>query len=377
MLFKKHYPCLDVLRSIAIILVMLMHFNERFYPLPKTSLLNHLATWGWNGVGLFFALSGFLIGGQIIEELRAHTFNFKRFYIKRFWRIFPPYYVSLLVIGIFFFTGVLTTGADTSTIIKTFVYHIFYLQNYLHLYGFQLSLYWSLAIEEQFYILAPLFLFLLWKYFRAYSIHIMAALILLAITMRFVFYTPNLDWPWQVRYPFHTRFDSLLFGVLASYLFIAYNDKLLKLSTMTKGLLLICSFAAIGVCLVYGKLENGYFNTCWQFTLSGFGFTLLTLSLTISSFDFRVHAYVQKFFALVAKLSYTMYLYHLILLLFIRHIISSVHRYFNLRLGFSDFLLWFCVYFLAVLAASWIIYRIIDRPSMSYRKKIIERMKAG
>jgi len=84
MLFNKHYPCLDFLRAIAISLVLLVHFSSMFYPLPQDTFFVHFLLWGWNGVGLFFALSGFLIGGQIIEALQRDSFSFKKFYIKRF-----------------------------------------------------------------------------------------------------------------------------------------------------------------------------------------------------------------------------------------------------------------------------------------------------
>lgn len=67
--FKKHYPELDLIRAIAITLVMLIHFSKRAFSLPQDGILTNFFHWGWNGVTLFFALSGFLIGGQIIESL--------------------------------------------------------------------------------------------------------------------------------------------------------------------------------------------------------------------------------------------------------------------------------------------------------------------
>ncbi|MBI5893395.1 MAG: acyltransferase [Deltaproteobacteria bacterium] len=98
MLFKKHYFELDMIRAIAITMVLMRHF---YYMVGFPHLAYYdviFFVWGWHGVDLFFALSGFLIGGQIIEENLNNTFSFKRFYIKRFWRIFPPYYFSILVV---------------------------------------------------------------------------------------------------------------------------------------------------------------------------------------------------------------------------------------------------------------------------------------
>lgn len=59
-------------------------------------------SWGWHGVDLFFALSGFLIGGQIIEECRNREFSFSRFFIKRSFRILPPYFFAIAVFVAFF-----------------------------------------------------------------------------------------------------------------------------------------------------------------------------------------------------------------------------------------------------------------------------------
>lgn len=336
----------------------------------------HFILWGWNGVGLFFALSGFLIGGQIIEALQRDSFSFKKFYIKRFWRIFPPYYFSLLLVAVLMYAGLAKPIGDTEATVKTFVYHMFYLQNYLHIPQVRLALYWSLAVEEQFYVLAPLLLYIIWRYCRPYFALILTALILLGISLRFITYGPGIDWLLDIRWPFHTRFDSLLFGVMAAYIFITYNERLRRLSVFMKGVFFLSAFAAIGIALIYGKDTNSYFNSTWQFTLTGFGFAMLTLSIAISSFDAYIHVYLKRFFALVAKLSYTMYLYHLMLVLPVGFVVIRAHKLLGYRPGPIGFVFSFCLYFLIVLLVSAIIYHFIDRPAMSYRKRILKRMAA-
>lgn len=196
-----------------------------FIPFPKKVFFTTSYSWGWNGVGLFFALSGFLIGGQIIEALQTKSLSFKKIYIKRFWRIFPPYYFSLLIVLLLFFTGLIpdlvSPSGDTMEIIKALLYHVFYLQNYLRVPRLQGSLYWSLAIEEQFYILAPVIFYLSWRYLRPYFYVIITGLILIGISTRFFLYGQDLNRLYHIRFPFHTRFDSLLFGVLAASVYIS------------------------------------------------------------------------------------------------------------------------------------------------------------
>ncbi len=379
LLFKRHYPGLDLLRSIAIILVLLIHFNRRFYPIPEEGVLFEIIDWGWNGVGLFFALSGFLIGGQIIEELQTGRFSFKKFYIKRFWRIFPPYYFSLLVVMVLFFAGstdenAIGVGTTSTRILKDFGYHIFYLQNYITEYLIQGGVYWSLAIEEQFYILAPLCIYLLIVYARKYFSIIMCLLIGIPVIIRFFLHSPDINWLFDIRFPFHTRFDSLLMGVLAAYLFIKHNKRLIGLKAPAKSILLLFSLITLGICMVYGGDTKGYFNNSWQFTLAGPGFAVLTLWACISPFGDYIPAFLKKFFALIAKLSYTMYLYHLILLFPLTSLIRKFYNFYDYPPTLTGFIIIFLIYFLVVVIVSSVVYFFIDRPSMNHRRRVIERM---
>lgn len=86
--------------------VMLRHFGARGGALDPDASITRLILWGSQGVALFFVLSGFLIGGQILEEVSSGGFSFKRFYFKRILRIFPPYYFSLFVVSVLFFAGI-------------------------------------------------------------------------------------------------------------------------------------------------------------------------------------------------------------------------------------------------------------------------------
>jgi peptidoglycan/LPS O-acetylase OafA/YrhL len=382
-LFNRNYPELDLLRSVAIILVMLVHCVRRVEILPSDSWLGQFASWGWNGVGLFFVLSGFLIGGQIIEATQRGVFSFKRFYIKRFWRIFPPYYFSLLVVTGLFLAGLadnnvvgLRTG--TQEFLTDLTYHILYLQNYLSWHKIQGALYFSLAIEEQFYILIPFVLFFLLRYQRGWFLAAIAALILTGVFIRFALYDPLITsagaWNLGIRFPFHTRFDSLLSGVLAAWLFIRYNNVLRRIPAAFRALLFISSAVAIGVCIVYGGDSNSYFNTCWQFIFTNFGFSVLILLMVTGSFSKYIRGSVHLFFAHIARLSYTMYLYHLILLF---PVVKLLRKFYPISWGSSKvlaFLIFFGIYFLSVVVLSSIVYRLIDAPSMKYRAKILSRM---
>jgi len=379
-LYGRHYPGLDLARVVAIILVMLTHLSSRVYFLPDTPTLTFI-TWGWHGVDLFFALSGFLIGGQIMEQSLAGRFSFKTFYIKRALRIFPPYYFSLLIMFAIYTTG---TGSffriainPTSTfddIIRTMSTHIFYVVNYFgSIHDFQQGIYWSLSMEEQFYIIAPLVLYLLIRYGRRLTPWGLGLLILTGVAIRFYVYTlptgPGYDWDAAVQRPFQMRFDTFIIGILAAYFFIKHHDWLYNCRAIRAAILAV-SLACLGLTIAYGFEGRGYFNDCWQFTLTGLGFSGLVLWLVITPLTRLIRP--KKVINHVAKISYPMYLNHIIM-------IRPAHLVFNRFFRFNNtsttnFFIFFAVYFLVAILISSFLYRLVDVPFMNYRKRFIKRV---
>jgi peptidoglycan/LPS O-acetylase OafA/YrhL len=157
---RGHVPELDGLRGIAILMVTAFHFSIVFA--GATGPVRHLRTLlvpGWSGVDLFFALSGFLITGILIDTKGTVSF-FRRFYIRRALRIFPVYYLALLVC--FTFARKFVMGSYPGTTIT--LAYVFHLSNWLSLTSSEipaLKHFWSLAVEEQFYFCWPAAVFLL------------------------------------------------------------------------------------------------------------------------------------------------------------------------------------------------------------------------
>jgi peptidoglycan/LPS O-acetylase OafA/YrhL len=153
---KKHYPALDGLRGIAILLVVLFHnfraFNYFFF--------------GWLGVDLFFVLSGFLITDILLNTVGSPHF-LRNFFMRRMLRIFPLYYLVLIIFFIAFpLLGLYKQELQFYQDHQSWFW--FYLQNWLlstdsSPRGGALDHFWSLAIEEQFYIIWPLIILLVRK----------------------------------------------------------------------------------------------------------------------------------------------------------------------------------------------------------------------
>jgi len=163
-----HVQSLDGLRGIAILLVMLFHFSGNGHGLTPSSLLvdrmfYRLTGAGWIGVDLFFVLSGFLITG-ILLDARGIPFYFRNFYVRRALRIFPLYYsalVLLLIMPLMFPHG---PAPHLST--RDAGWYLSYLSNVkMARAGWPsdtgLAHFWSLSVEEQFYLAWPVAVFAL------------------------------------------------------------------------------------------------------------------------------------------------------------------------------------------------------------------------
>src|ERR1700691_3959576 len=127
---------LDILRCVAVVMVILVHSGEsRFF-----------SRVGWTGVDLFFVLSGFLISGLLFSEYKKRkAISFKRFFIRRGLKIYPAFYVFLLCTGIAQYVRFHVLAAPA-----LFLNEIFFVMNY---FGGVWYHTWSLGVEEHFYIL--------------------------------------------------------------------------------------------------------------------------------------------------------------------------------------------------------------------------------
>jgi len=164
MLRSRRIPELDGLRGLAILLVILDHYiasasNARLGLWPHRAL--SLFTVGWSGVDLFFVLSGFLIGGILLDARDSPTY-FRTFYLRRVCRILPVYYAWILfyalTVGLVLWKSPGWLGISASSF-KPALIQVLFLQNMpirTQAYAWAwFGVTWSLAVEEQFYLIAP------------------------------------------------------------------------------------------------------------------------------------------------------------------------------------------------------------------------------
>jgi peptidoglycan/LPS O-acetylase OafA/YrhL len=220
----KRIPELDGLRGIAIGLVIVQHYFSGPMSLGSSTVLRVLSratSLCWSGVDLFFVLSGFLIGGILLDARHSPNY-FKVFYVRRICRIFPIYFA---VCGIAFFLQRTLLETDASRFGWLFVSkapwysYLLFMQNVWmavkNEWGIGLlAITWSLAVEEQFYLTLPALI----RFVRSSALpYVLGAGIILAPMIRTLLLLLHPENRMGLYVLLPCRMDSLLLGVLAAW----------------------------------------------------------------------------------------------------------------------------------------------------------------
>jgi len=393
---RSRDPALDGLRAISITLVILFHAVSIPAMLNTDGVQRYVeslpAHWHWmirgdKGVDLFFVLSGFLIGGALLaEKQRTGTINFGQFYFRRLLRLLPAYAVLLLILL------AAPIKQDKIYLLANF----FYVNNFLDFKNMIAPWTWSLAVEEQFYLLLPLFLMVLfWSSVQksrlllwtvAAAVAIRAALL---ISHEEFFLRPyaeiisNGDYLQTINDNLYTRFDALLVGVWVAYMqqMHAVALKAWFCSRPVCAALLIAS-ALLLLLLVMGApiatmhqswhpialfLFHAMNNTLFAFAIAALLICLLN--------DPGPGAGLRKFLSLsiwlpLAQLAYSIYLFHEIFLLlafaFIRVTFNNGSNAFGIE---HVWLLASATLIMSTLFAT-LVFIFIEKPPMNMRKQL-------
>jgi peptidoglycan/LPS O-acetylase OafA/YrhL len=318
-------PSLDGARGLAVLLVMLYHFSPFLAQARELGLLESAFAFGWSGVDLFFCLSGFLITGVLLSSKGASNY-FTAFYARRFLRIFPIYY---LVIGLAL-TVTIACPAARASLPQRFEmpWYAAFASNWLPVLTDRpprnsLGHLWSLAIEEQFYLVWPaVVLFCDARRLKMVALAGVATSVFLRLFTHFY-----LGAEVGPIYSTFTRCDGLLLGAFCAVLFREVGDpKKLQLGRW----ILIPAVAFFALLIALPKQKIWFFGL--GITLLSISYAALILQLALS--DRRPTA-LQRFFThpalrTVGRYSYGMYVYHVpILALTAAFIISPQSTLFN------------------------------------------------
>jgi peptidoglycan/LPS O-acetylase OafA/YrhL len=298
---NAHYPGLDTLRALAILMVIPFHLWQALKGEFVGDVVKTVVKHGWAGVDLFFVLSGFLIASQLFQSLqRDGRVNFRRFYFKRTLRILPSYYFVILLYYLWpAFREKPDLGPSGS--------FVFFWMNYRDkAAGFSHA--WSLCVEEHFYLLFPACVALWAVRPRLFRPAFLLPLALLSEPLlRLYLWTIDIPFFPFVYRQSHTHFDGLLVGISLALIRHARPHWWRSL-TSKPWLTLGCGLILVGLGMgLYTNLDLAV-SYALSLSLVGFGFGFLLLAAM--SPEFWLAEWKVPGAATVAALAFTLYLTH-------------------------------------------------------------------
>jgi peptidoglycan/LPS O-acetylase OafA/YrhL len=357
---RERQPGLDLLRALAIIVVVIYHAGIMGFPLP-----GRVHRFGWIGVDLFFVLSGYLIGGPLLAPLAANQpIALGRFLARRALRILPAY---LVVLSIYLFLPSWREYPEMSPPWKFLIS----VQNIGLHGGTAFSHAWSLAVEDQFYLLLPLVLLFLSRSRRA-AVVIPCFIVIGGIALRAVLARQNLAetgvsfraFQTWIYYPTWTRLDPLVCGVALAAIEKFRPQWWTRLIQVAPWLWLP-GFTLIVFALYLG--EGDYLTvvaSIWQFPLIAFGMATLLICAISPRLPFQRVAIPGA--AFVASIAYSAYLIQKLIIHFVAQFClthdiapTSVPILLSVEV---------CVY-----AAGTLLFLAIERPFLQLRHRIAPR----
>ncbi|AHI55788.1 acyltransferase family protein [Listeria ivanovii] len=305
---RKYVPSIDGLRALAVIAVISYHLNFSW------------AKGGFIGVDIFFVLSGYLITNILLTQWeKTQTLQLKQFWLRRFRRLIPAVYIMIVVVVIYsvlFHPEILKNLRGDA--IASFFYvsnwwFIFHNVSYFDSFGLPSPLknLWSLAIEEQFYLIWPAFLlvFLRWVKNPKLLLKIVIGLGLLSAIWMTILYDPGTD-PSRVYYGTDTRAFDLLAGCALAFVW-PFNRLSPVVPKKSKAVLNIAGTLSILLFLVFTAFVSEYQPFLYRGGLLFVAIIGVTMIATIS----HPASYLSKIFSFkplrwIGTRSYGIYLWH-------------------------------------------------------------------
>ena len=312
---------IDGLRALAVGVVILYH--------AKITLFGYeLFNGGYIGVDIFFVISGYLITKIILNELiLTNNFSFKNFYERRARRILPALlFVMLLTLP---FAWIFLLPSSLVDFSKSILYSLGFSSNYyFHYtgeeYGAENGLFlpflhtWSLSLEEQYYILFPIFLIFVFKYFKKYLLYFLILGFLLSL---FLAEMGVKKYPSSTFYFLHTRMWELLAGSILSY----YEIKLKNRNNYQKYNILLATLGLFLICYSIIFFDNKTSHPSFNTLLPVLGVCLIIWYSNKTNYITKLLS--TKLIVGIGLISYSLYLWHYPIFAFYRYSFASDNTY--------------------------------------------------
>jgi peptidoglycan/LPS O-acetylase OafA/YrhL len=360
---RSFYPRIEGFRGLAVLLVLISHWIIIQY-FPKFSFLDL----GFLGVNFFFVLSGFLITEILLIEIynREKPIQIiKNFFAKRTLRIFPIYYLTILVLAIF------NIGQSANLLPWTLTYSLNIGENWFGVHEQMFMHIWSLCVEEQFYLIWP-FILLVTKNTKHFSLIVM--IIAISILFKFIIFSLDFNNSQKVIHSnLIAAMDALAVGGLLAYLKCFDKQTWTRFSNVPQYfiVLLLLVFWAISlasdqlpiVFLVFGRVLSAII-----------GAIIITKAIKVEN------SLVSKFLSMkslkfLGKISYGVYLYHWILSFLLYDFFSSIWESINFEsfgifgiLKYHKYAGSFIFFFITTFFVATLSFYVIEKPLLKLKR---------
>ncbi len=343
---------LDGLRFYSILAVMLAHWIHSKY-----------TYFGGLGVIVFFVLSGYLITRILLLIKERHPDKlsaslFKVFYIRRALRIFPIYFISIMLL---YYAGLPDIKTYFGWLLSFTVNIKFFIDN--NFYG-SIGHLWSLSVEEQFYLFYPFLI--LWINNR-YLFPLLLLMAVVGVLTRFILFMFDFGLISQATFTL-CAFDSLAIGGILAY-FELYRKQLLiklvddykKVWLLVLALFMICYIFFIAKSILINEFFNAYILIFSRLFISLLAFYLIAAAILGRDNNYKSY-FENKYIVYLGKISYGMYFYHLFVQRAIDYLIRQIYPVNNQYVMFS-------LYFLATVMFSMLSWKYLESPINNLKTK--------
>jgi peptidoglycan/LPS O-acetylase OafA/YrhL len=351
---RIYFPELDGLRFFAFLLVFVHHHNL-FAEIPYLSILN---THGWIGVDLFFALSAFLFTKLLIAEYnKTKTISFKKFYLRRIFRIWPIYFLFIGFSAAFY---LFINGSIGNSIGIRIIGLFTFSDNIMAaVYGYNPLPYvghlWTITYEEQFYIFIPVIILFLVRSSTKTKLISLTFVVVVFNLIRLALIANKVPHPAIWVLPI-THFESIVLGIVIG--FEGFDILLKKIDPLLAGLAGITFFVLL--CFL-PNLDNISYWLILSYSFVGISTSLVLFS--VSRNNYLKSLFSKEIFVFLGKRSYGLYLYHLLG--------NGVASYMIAKITLlpSNSLTSFMYSLTFTVIASIISYKFIETPFLKFKKK--------
>jgi peptidoglycan/LPS O-acetylase OafA/YrhL len=334
---NQRIQSIDFYRGIAVLSVMFFHFNE-------------LLPFGYLGVDLFFIISGFLVGGILVELYMSSNIKYFKFILQRGFKIWPSYFFFLIIGNLIAYFSFHDIKPEYYIQLKDMSRYILFYRNFMgEPNHWTFDHIWSLCVEEHFYIIFPIALmFLLW--IKKPNMKYLLFTVLLMILSGFIFkylafnYTNGKD-TYSATY---NRIDELAYGIL---IYLYFKSKKEWFSHI---FYLIASVLFLGILLYieYNHLSVFYSKVCFH-SLIPIPFSMIIINTFNVTFDrFKLLKYTAKY-------SYNLYLWHPL-------VFGFIIVYYKVNI------IGFLIYFLITFCLAFLTTKYIEIPFLNIRNNLIK-----